>query len=290
MALFLRGGPRSRVRISALVLTFLVVFVVYRWREAGAPSRTVPLAPASSDSLTSSSSSSPPSSSPSAHLVVASLKGDDTAWLHEHLPHLSKSIYIADDPSAALTVPVNKGRESMVYLTYLLDHYDALPDIIIFIHSLRYQWHNDDPLYDGVPMLRSLRLDSVRDQGYANLRCAHTLGCPAEITPLPVNSSAPRDPKDKTDRGKTEMVFAAAFGELFPQGILRDRLGEEHAGEEEGLKVPEKIGVGCCAQFAVSRERVRENKREVYERWQEWILRTELTDAVGGAGVGVFLA
>lgn len=50
-------------------------------------------------------------------LVVASVTGDNTAWIAEHLPDWGRSVYVADDPHAPLTVPVNKGREAMVYLT-----------------------------------------------------------------------------------------------------------------------------------------------------------------------------
>jgi hypothetical protein len=31
--------------------------------------------------------------------------------------------------------------------SYIIDRYDDLPDYIVFIHGLRYQWHNDDPIY-----------------------------------------------------------------------------------------------------------------------------------------------
>lgn len=51
-------------------------------------------------------------------LVVASLKGDDVSWLYDNITEWTKNIYVVDDPSAKLTVPINKGRESMVYLTY----------------------------------------------------------------------------------------------------------------------------------------------------------------------------
>lgn len=51
-------------------------------------------------------------------LVVASLKVDDVAWLYDNITEWTKNVYVVDDPSANLTVPVNKGRESMVYLTY----------------------------------------------------------------------------------------------------------------------------------------------------------------------------
>ena len=61
---------------------------------------------------------SPKSSRPGKELVVASLKGDDVSWLYDNITEWTKNIYVVNDPSAKLTVPINKGRESMVYLTY----------------------------------------------------------------------------------------------------------------------------------------------------------------------------
>ena len=49
-------------------------------------------------------------------LVVASQTTDNTTWLKESFPTWEKAIYLTDTPSN-LSVPVNKGRESMVYLT-----------------------------------------------------------------------------------------------------------------------------------------------------------------------------
>lgn len=48
-------------------------------------------------------------------LVVASLKGEDTSWIAKHVSDWKRNIYIVNDREAKLTVPVNKGRESMVY-------------------------------------------------------------------------------------------------------------------------------------------------------------------------------
>jgi hypothetical protein len=50
-------------------------------------------------------------------LVVAGMTYHNTSWLGKFFPHWGKSIYIVDDQAAPLTVPMNKGRESMVYLT-----------------------------------------------------------------------------------------------------------------------------------------------------------------------------
>ena len=49
-------------------------------------------------------------------LVVASQTTDDTTWLEGSFPSWEKSVYLTDAPSD-LSVPMNKGRESMVYLT-----------------------------------------------------------------------------------------------------------------------------------------------------------------------------
>lgn len=52
-------------------------------------------------------------------LVVASQTTDNMTWLDGSFPSWEKSIYLTDAPSD-LSVPANKGRESMVYLTYVL--------------------------------------------------------------------------------------------------------------------------------------------------------------------------
>lgn len=53
-------------------------------------------------------------------VVVASQASENATWIEEAFPEWEQNIYRVDDPSAKLTVPKNKGRESMVYLTYVL--------------------------------------------------------------------------------------------------------------------------------------------------------------------------
>lgn len=52
-------------------------------------------------------------------LVVASQTTDNTTWIEERFPEWERAIYLTDAPSI-LSVPVNKVRESMVYLTFVL--------------------------------------------------------------------------------------------------------------------------------------------------------------------------
>lgn len=59
-------------------------------------------------------------------MVVASMKKDNTSWLFENFPDWHKSVYVVDDEDAELTVGENKGRESMVYLTWAFTYTAAL--------------------------------------------------------------------------------------------------------------------------------------------------------------------
>ncbi|KAI2627149.1 hypothetical protein GGS21DRAFT_255716 [Xylaria nigripes] len=193
-------------------------------------------------------------------LVVASVRTEDVSWLHEQLPDWHKEIYIADNSSAALTVPMNKGREAMVYLTYLIDRYDSLPQNILFVHASRFAWHNDDPDYDALPTLRRFRLDYLQHAGYVNLRCVWVIGCPAEIRPALDESEA-----EDEELVTAKHVYKSAFEELLPE-----------------VPVPNLVAVSCCSQFGVTRETVQRRPRADYIRYREWLLTTPLDDALNG--------
>lgn len=91
-------------------------------------------------------------------VVTSVQKEDETSadWLAEFLPDWQAVVYVtdrtSDDPESSNTslirphhLPVNKGREASVYLTYIIQHYHSLPDYVVFIHGKRYQIHNGKP-------------------------------------------------------------------------------------------------------------------------------------------------
>lgn len=144
----------------------------------------------------------------------------------------------------------------VVLTRYIIDNYNNLPESMLFIHSQRYQWHNDDPYYDGIPPLQHFQVPYLQQQGYVNLRCVWTLGCPTEIRPL-------------TDTHRNDVhageYFKNGFMELFPD-----------------TPVPEEVGVSCCAQFGVSRAKVLERPLADYERYRKWLSTTTLQDDLSG--------
>lgn len=68
------------------------------------------------------------------------------------------------------------------------------------------------------------------------------------------------------------------FSEKKGKGV-REEDGEEKEGEDY---VPEEVGAACCAQFAVSRERVLQRPKSDYEGFREWVVETEKNDAKSG--------
>ena len=190
-------------------------------------------------------------------LVVPQTSKDSTAWIDEKLLNIEVALYHVDDPTATPQPPLNKGHEVMVYLTYIIDHYHDLPDIIIFLHAHRQAWHNTDLLgFDAVEMVNRLSAERVTRQGYMNLRCGWDPGCPEWLHPY----------DDALLIGKQEQVLLAkVWPELFPLDPL-----------------PEILAQPCCAQFAVSRERVLSIPQERFVFYRDWVLRTPLTDYYSG--------
>lgn len=167
-------------------------------------------------------------------------------------------IYTVDDTSASTHTPKNKGREALPYLQYIVDHYDDLPTVIVFLHSHRdgfaAAWHTDTQENSNVDSVRALQRDFVQQSGFVNLRCQLNPGCPDEIRPF-------RSPPKPGDDG--EKYYAAAWKELFGNN-----------------NVPDTIAAPCCSQFAVSRDQVLKRPLSDYKRMYNWVLNNDLPDTV----------
>jgi hypothetical protein len=203
-----------------------------------------------------------PGSNYSRILVVPKLKSEHIGWIAEELPGLETAIYEVDNPAASgFRVPKNKGHEAMVYLTYIIDYYDQLPDTLVFAHAHRKAWHNNILLnLDTATTVKRLRNERVARQGYVNLRCHLDPGCPDWI-------HLDRAKVDFDDFRKPEetQFSPELFQSMFP-----------------GHRPPPVLSQPCCAQFAVSAERVRDNPRELYEHLRGWLLATNLEDKDSG--------
>jgi len=148
----------------------------------------------------------------------------------------------------------------MAYLTFIIDHYDILPSYMVFVHphleGWPAAWHTDSAGHNQVSSIRSLKLEYLEQHGYANMRCLHDPGCPAEI-------QVGRQEDHRTAEHAMRDAWPFMFG-----GNYTD--------------IPKVIGVPCCAQFAVSKTQVLKRSKSDYERYRRWLLDTELDDDTSG--------
>lgn len=206
----------------------------------------------------------PPGSEYSRTLVIPKLASENTSWIEEELgdilhPNgpLKSAVYVVDDSHAPLHPPKNKGNEVMVYLSYIIDHYDDLPDVAMFMHAHRLTWHNNDIQdYDAANMVRSLSSERVTRQGYMNLRCQWDPGCPAWLHPGSIEDSWERP---------EEVLIAESWTQLFPFD-----------------PIPSVLSQPCCSQFALSKGRMLAIPLSRYIYYRDWLLRTPLSDYISG--------
>ncbi|KAL5405761.1 hypothetical protein PMIN06_008758 [Paraphaeosphaeria minitans] len=194
-------------------------------------------------------------------IVMPKTKKEDLKWLQGEIPEAKLMVYEVDNPNAEHKVPKNKGREAMVYLTYMIDHYDDLPDTTVFMHAHRHAWHNNNLLMqDALGMLKRLNHDRVARMGYMNVRCHHDPGCPDWI---------------HMDRPGGDFDFFRKPEEIH----WRKSVWEEI---HPGAPIPSSLSGVCCAQFALSKERIRQVPIERLLHYRKWLLQTGMEDQYSG--------
>jgi hypothetical protein len=186
---------------------------------------------------------------------TSNLPSHETSWLSSVPSTWDIHLFNTDLPGV---VPVNKGNEAMPYLTYIIDHYSSLPDIIFFHHSHAKSWHQSLSSLDEVT---SLRTSYVQKAGFVSPRCL--TGCENLI---PIAGHAVEF--DRFNKVGRDVQLASLF--------------DEFVNRTAGERVPKRIAAPCCAQFAVSRERVMRREREWWVRLRQWLIDTPLGDLESG--------
>ncbi|KAK9420278.1 hypothetical protein SUNI508_06547 [Seiridium unicorne] len=195
----------------------------------------------------------------SVNLVIATTTSDDISWAsHLRIPNLNIIRYVSDDPTAPYHPPIAKGREALMYHTYLYDFYDSLPDISILIHAHESPWHTDPELWSSMMFtLSNLDLDAVVERGYANLRVSWYQACPDWV-----NTTKTPEESVKQEEPWMAAAFRANFG--------------------DDIEVPEILAGPCCSQFAVTREAVHRRDRDMYAHAMAWLMETDWSDYIVG--------
>jgi hypothetical protein len=183
-------------------------------------------------------------------MIVVSHYNEDLDWLDlfigEQIPHI---VYTrSSDPLARHNIRINKGREAVAYLRYIVDHYSNLPSIIAFVHAHRTSWHLKDPS-DIVVALRALQWNKYN------------------YMPLTINSMT-----DAIFRLHTKVPQATVNYELW-RDVLQKELGPP---PQNGIKAP------CCATFVVKREAILAHSKIFYSNIIDYIVASPHSDQFTG--------
>jgi hypothetical protein len=190
-------------------------------------------------------------------IVIGKLESENIDWVYHKFPDWQHAVYTIDSPSSGrLHTLMDKGHEAMPYLTYIIEHYDRMPAIVVFLNSqpaeFPKQAEREGYEFDTVEKLRKINLDFVHEIGYANLRCVENPGCPAQQKPF-------QDPRE---------------GHVIPEKALLDAWRELF----NTSRVPDEIRAPCCSQFAVSRKQILKRPMSDYRKYLDWLMRTPLDD------------
>jgi len=174
------------------------------------------------------------------------------------LEQLPSSINQRDGPSTASPSDLAardskeqtvRGIEVIAYLNYIVDHYDNLPDIVVFTHQAQRKPQHWEIIGEDLPAtLKKLNGVMVWEEGYVNLYCDTRNNCPrwrAKQREF-VNDNELRD----------FQIFNAAWNSLYP-----------------GVPMPEEMGQPAGNPFAVSRDKIRYAKtRDEWAQYRDWVV------------------
>ncbi|CAF1491011.1 unnamed protein product [Adineta ricciae] len=226
-------------RLIPVVLVTVLLILSYRFRQCQhiSPRFTFSFGKSrnSSDKLTK--------------ILVISHYNEDLNWLDlyigDTIPHI---VYTrSTDSLIRHAISVNKGREAVAYLRYIVDHYSNLPSLIAFIHAHRTAWHQTDPS-DIVVALRALRWNKY---GYMPLTGTTTFAYFQKDSP--------------------NLQSVVNF-ELWT-AVLQRELGPPPRSGTKGH---------CCASFVVRKEEILKHPKQFYSKIIDYIVASRHSDQLTG--------
>ena len=183
---------------------------------------------------------------PSTLTIVVSRFNRETQWTQLFTSKAyNVCMYEHGSPNSPYNIPGNIGKESIVYLKYIVDHYDYLNKYTFFLHDEDTAWHHEGRVTDLVfkEVERSQKLKSKYPKYYnINNRCCKSI---------------------------TTIDWFPSIRKWF------DKYYGPYIGKHKMYK-DWTFGNKCCAQFVVHRDRVREYPKKMYEDLLHWMYTTPL--------------
>lgn len=160
-------------------------------------------------------------------------------------------IYDKNNPHNQYNVPVNKGNEASVYLKYIVDHYDNLPDFTFFIHDDEYAWHHSGSIVDkyNEAILSKKLYYNIND------KCIQT-----------------KQNAIKTEHGnELYNIFLSWYNQLIEPYIPLSKIPKDFMYNQRG-----------SAQFLVHKQIIQKLPKVFYSNLYHWIISTNLPNFFSG--------
>jgi hypothetical protein len=198
---------------------------------------------------------------PAEQLVLkVTLETEDLAWIQhlEPLWHINiisiEQIYANLHPDGQRP---DKGRIADAYLRWLIENYNTLPEIIVFLPPA--DSRQKDPL-DALDTLSRLHTPFIQASGFANLKC------PTQISGTTCN-------------GKS-LITATPSYEIRTMEANITTVWQAWFGDE--IAAPEVFATVLGAEFAVSKSQVRKRSGEDYVKYWTWLNNMIMDDDSAG--------
>lgn len=75
--------------------------------------------------------------------VLIAHHNKDISWIKEINSNISVEVYSTGDPTQKNYITPNKGMDANMYLKYIINNYDNLPERILFCHHHKTDWTQD---------------------------------------------------------------------------------------------------------------------------------------------------
>lgn len=180
--------------------------------------------------------------------IVISRYNKNVDWAYK-INNVNILIYDKENPENELNIPVNKGNEASVYLKYIIDNYDILPDNTFLIHDEEYSWHHSGSIIEKY----NEAIESNKLYYNINDKC----------------------------------IFSSLYSHKWYFEIMDwyKEYIEEYIPLKRLYTIPKRdwmIGHRGSAQFLVNKKVILNLPKEFYEKLYNWIITTDMPNEKSG--------
>jgi hypothetical protein len=170
-------------------------------------------------------------------VIIARYK-EDTEWVSKLNKFKNVFVYEKEKPEKEpYNIPKNRGSEASVYIKFIVDNYNNLPNHLVLLHCHEFSWHHKDSIIDVID------------------ECIDT-----EIEYKNIN-----DASKCFDMGNYQDWINGDVGNYY-QNLIKPAVGDHTIYDNFTNNQP------GCAQFIVHKDRILYHSLDFYKDIYNWIL------------------